>query len=134
MITYRKFNFNEDYSVLKEFFHHYWGEENAPTPDRLPSDGVVADDDQLGVVGCVFLYTTSNSGMAILGFPVLNPKLSKDRGIVIRKMIEMAEFIARYNGYVYMNTWSGTDSIKKHLEESNYKVADSGVSHYIKRL
>ena len=133
-MKYRRLDFNEDYSVLKDFFEHYWGEGLAPTPDRCSSDGIIAEDEEFGIVGGVFIYFTNNSQMAIIGFPVLNPKLSVGRASVMMSMIERAEFWARLLGYTYMNTWSGVKPVQKYLELSQYDKADECVNHYIKRL
>ena len=133
-MIYRRLSLQDDFPVLKGFYEHYWGEGNYPTLDRLPQDGVIAEDEEVGVAGGIFLYFTANSRMAIIGFPVLNPDLKTHRAQTIMGMIEHAEFWARLNGYAYMNTWSGTESVKKYLNMSLYDEADRGVSHFIKRL
>lgn len=136
-MKYEKVNLNGNYNTIRSLFEEHWtpfsDEDWITFSSRLPNEGVFAIDDELGIVGMIFLYTT-NSSMCINGFPTLSKKIKKGRKEIIDKMFDYVEFIAKYNGFLYMNTWSGTKSVIGHLRDRNYLAADVGVTHFIKPL
>lgn len=134
MIRYRKLELVNDYPILASFFE---GSKMgvAPTLDRLPNDGVVAckgyGSDEV-IIGGIFLYLCYP--MSIIGFPILDPKLDECRDEVVNELIRECEIVSKYNGFVYMNTWSGLPHVQNRLLNNGYEVADTDVIHFIKRL
>ena len=136
-MNYRKYNKSEDYTILSHFFiESKMGltEEQMIPHDMLPTDGMVAETDEGELVGCVFLYMTTNSLSCISGFPIMNPNFKENRSEVINEMYDKVHLIASYSGYKYCHTWSNLPFVESRLEDLGYLAGDERVNHYIKGL
>ncbi len=136
-MKYRRLDLSMDWKVLRSFYIAYWGisfEEADEMLNRLPKDGIVAEDGVMGIVGCVFLYMMANSNTCITAFPVLSKEFKGDRELTIRTMFEKLHTIAEYSGYSYIQTWSGLPFVQRHLSSLGYELGDEAVNHYIKPL
>ena len=101
----------------------------------LPTLGYVAFDELTGAkLAACFLYTT-NSQLAIIGWPVANPTLDPEhRDHVHRLLIEHINEVARALGFKFVMAMAGQETVVNRLKEAGYQAGDSGMVHLFKTL
>ena len=130
MVSYRKVNLYDDYAELQCI----WENSKmglAPPMESLPNDGVVSEIDG-EIVGCLFIYFTSNSYNALLGYPLLDKEVKENRNEIVEEMLNIAESICKYYGFRFINTWSPLNHVQDRLVNRGYQKGDEGVTHLIK--
>jgi hypothetical protein len=133
MRTFRKLDLFNDYPELQTIWENS-PMKAAPALETLPNEGVVVEGEDGEIIGALFIYLTSNSYNAILGYPVLDAVVQEDRHEVVERMYDIAESMCTYWGFRYINTWTPLGHVESRLNERGYKTGDVGVKHMIKIL
>jgi hypothetical protein len=99
----------------------------------LPDCGFVAYE-QDRPVAMAFLFTT-NSKIAILGWPVSDPESDKQvRDKALNEVFKTLHFLARQKGFEIAWTTSGIPALQKRYENLGYVVGDGNINQYHKEL
>lgn len=128
----RPLKLQEDYPYLKEL----WESSDmkvAPPIDSLPSNGIVLEDNDK-IIGAIFIYFTSNSLNAIIGYPIVDQSISENREDIVNSLFDYAEYTVSVGGYKYVHTWSNLNHVKDRLDNRGYLRGDKGVDHFIKLI
>lgn len=123
-IKIQKYNPSTDYEILKGLWaeHEGWV---APLEHQLPLNGLVATY-KGEIIGCNFLYSTDSS-MAITEFLMFSKKYKEaDRSEVIDELITTIVFMARYNGFTTLLTWSDKKALKERYSRLGFVKGDGG--------
>lgn len=132
-MKYRTLSLYNDYPHLEKI----WSESKmgvAPPAYILSENGVVVMTDDEVIVGAIFVYYTIGSSLCMIGWPLLDKSVKKDRGLVVDTMYATAEDMASKEGYSVASTWSSLDHVKKRLEENEWVAGDDGLVNYLKKI
>jgi len=109
---------------------------NFPIIDResLPEHTFVCFSDDNDPIYSVCFYKT-DSRLAWIGWELSDPHLSKSKkeGGLTYLLKEVCKY-AKELGYQTIITTSGSYSVKKSLEESEFKLADKNINQYMIQL
>lgn len=95
--------------------------------DYVSKYGVVAYDPAPQAV--IFMYPTLGSSMALLGFPVVNPKANrKERDEALDAAYTEIRRRAKGLGYSSLWTWSGVPPVMGRLSKLGYTGTDEEVT------
>ncbi len=103
-------------------------------PIRLLSDlGYVAYEEGRAVAAA-FLFTT-NSKVALLGWPVSDPESSPElRDSALTKIYEELHLVAKDLGFELIWSTAGIPALQKRLLGLGYTVGDENINQYFKEL
>ena len=124
MIDIRKYNEAADYDILKSLWSEHKGWV-APLPTQLPTNGLVATYNG-EIIGCNFLFSTDSS-ISIMEFLMFSQSYRKeDRSVIIDELINQIVFIARYNGFKSVMTWTDKRALKSRYNRLGFVSGDGG--------
>ena len=131
-MIYRRLKKELDYPILKGL----WEKSPMKVPpeyDMLPTDGVVVEDKDKGVMGCLFFFTMSNASSAIIGFPIFDDDYREDdRDEIINKLFKEVDFLLTYHGYKYVYHFTNLPFVKQRLQGNGYVFGDRSVDMMLK--
>lgn len=104
-------------------------------PDALLSDqGFMAYSDEK-LVATMFFFPVVGCKMAMLGYPIANPKTSKEeRKEALSLLISTIEAYAKNLGYEWLVSYPGNPKAQKLFENNNYIKGDSEVIQFLKKV
>lgn len=118
-----------------ETFCNWLNSQSFPLINKevLPEIVFVCSNDDVPCY-CVWVYFT-NSKLAWIAFPASNKNVNykKKQGGLTFLINYVCDYLKRKKTLTVFTT-SGTESVIKSLEENNFEIGDSKISHFIKKL
>lgn len=104
------------------------------TKSLLSDYGFVFEVEKHLYAAC-FAFPVIGAEIAFLGWPIANPKISKEsRSVALDQVMLKAEDFLKQAGYKYITTYSSKDSVEARFKKHGYVEGDKVVTQLIKKV